>query len=141
MINAIKYLKSTGDILGQLQLIGEDDLSIYETDEIGCMEADIAQGDTSWYVSNGELTKRPEKPSPYYVWDGNYWIADNTYLENDIRWQRDLLLSESDWVVIKAKEYDQEVSQEWKDYRQALRDITKQSGFPLNVVFPEKPSI
>lgn len=141
MINAIKYLKSTGDILGQLQLIGEDDLSVYETDDIGCMEANIPLGDTTWYVFNGELTKRPERPSSYYFWNGTDWVQDTSYLEADIRWQRDLLLSESDWVVIKAKEYDQEVSQEWKNYRQSLRDITKQSGFPLNVVFPEKPSI
>lgn len=29
---------------------------------------------------------------------------------------------------------------EWSTYRQELRDITKQDGFPYNVVFPEKPS-
>lgn len=141
MINAIKYLKTTGDIIGQLQLIGENDLFVYETEEIGCMQADISIGDTTWYVLNGELTKRPERPSSYYFWNGTDWIQDISYLEDDIRWKRDLLLSESDWVVIKAKEYDQEVSQEWKNYRQALRDIPSQEGFPLNVVFPEKPSI
>lgn len=29
---------------------------------------------------------------------------------------------------------------EWAKYRQELRDITKQEGFPYNVIFPEKPS-
>lgn len=28
---------------------------------------------------------------------------------------------------------------EWADYRQKLRDITKQEGFPYNVEFPKKP--
>ena len=28
---------------------------------------------------------------------------------------------------------------DWAEYRQALRDITKQSGFPYNVEFPKKP--
>ena len=28
---------------------------------------------------------------------------------------------------------------EWAKYRQALRDITKQPGFPFDVTFPEKP--
>lgn len=28
---------------------------------------------------------------------------------------------------------------EWAKYRQELRDITKQEGFPYNVIFPEKP--
>ena len=28
---------------------------------------------------------------------------------------------------------------EWATYRQQLRDITEQNGFPFNVEFPEKP--
>ena len=28
---------------------------------------------------------------------------------------------------------------DWAEYRQALRDITKQSGFPYDVNFPQKP--
>lgn len=140
-MNAIKYLKSTGDIIGQLQLIGENDLSVYESDEIGCIEANIALGDTTYYVLDGSLVKRPEKPSPYYDWNGTEWVINSLFLSQKVRAERDYLLQETDWVVIKAKEYNQEVSQEWKVYRQALRDIPSQEGFPLNVVFPEKPSI
>ena len=29
--------------------------------------------------------------------------------------------------------------QEWRTYRQELRDITLQAGFPLNIVFPVMP--
>lgn len=28
---------------------------------------------------------------------------------------------------------------EWATYRQALRDLPKQEGFPLNITFPTKP--
>lgn len=28
---------------------------------------------------------------------------------------------------------------DWAEYRQKLRDLTKQEGFPYNVEFPEKP--
>ena len=31
------------------------------------------------------------------------------------------------------------INQEWATYRQALRDIPSQAGFPLDVVWPEKP--
>jgi len=31
------------------------------------------------------------------------------------------------------------VSGDWAKYRQALRDITKQKGFPYDVEFPNKP--
>lgn len=34
-----------------------------------------------------------------------------------------------------------EKKQEIKVYRQALRDIPQQDGFPDNIVFPEKPVI
>lgn len=54
------------------------------------------------------------------------------------RKQRDKLLAESDWVVIKAKETGSNIPAKWKNYRQALRDLPQQEGFP-NVEFPSKP--
>lgn len=52
---------------------------------------------------------------------------------------RDNLLSQCDWVVTKAQELGEEVPQEWREYRQALRDITEQVGFPDNINWPEMP--
>ena len=54
--------------------------------------------------------------------------------------QRDRLLTETDWVVVKHNELGTPIPQEWLDYRQALRDITEQSGFPDNVEWPTAPS-
>ena len=54
-----------------------------------------------------------------------------------VREQRDRLLSETDWVVIKSKETETTLSTSFKTYRQALRDITLQDGFPHNIVWPE----
>jgi len=56
------------------------------------------------------------------------------------RSNRDILLMETDWIVIKYIDLGQSVPQEWADYRQALRDITEQDGFPGNVVWPEEPT-
>ena len=55
------------------------------------------------------------------------------------RARRDNLLSQTDWVVTKALELGEEVPTVWKDYRQALRDITNQPGFPHNINWPTKP--
>lgn len=63
---------------------------------------------------------------------------DNRAAEG-VRTQRDKLLQETDWVVIKAKETGTNLSAAFKDYRQELRDITLQDGFPHNVTWPEKP--
>jgi hypothetical protein len=58
----------------------------------------------------------------------------------EVRAQRDKLLSECDWVVIKAKECGTNLPTAWKDYRQALRDITTTFTSPEKVVFPEPPT-
>lgn len=64
--------------------------------------------------------------------------------DQDIAWikvreERDKLLSECDWVVVKAKETGANIPTAWKNYRQALRDITDNFDSALDVVFPEKP--
>jgi len=42
----------------------------------------------------------------------------------DLKKRRNRLLTDSDWVVSRSTERGEEIPQEWKDYRQALRDIT-----------------
>ena len=56
-----------------------------------------------------------------------------------IRKQRDEKLAESDWRMIKAWETQTAVSTEWATYRQALRDVTTQTGFPWEVTWPTQP--
>jgi hypothetical protein len=56
-----------------------------------------------------------------------------------VRQQRDEKLKETDWKVIKAAETSTAVAAEWATYRQALRDITAQSGFPWEVTWPDAP--
>lgn len=51
-----------------------------------------------------------------------------------VRKTRDRLLQESDWTQLNDAPVDQEA---WARYRQALRDIPQQEGFPGEVVWPE----
>ena len=59
----------------------------------------------------------------------------------DIRTRRNRELTDSDWVVVKAKEEhaNASIDSNWMEYRTALRDITKQSD-PDNIIWPSKPS-
>jgi len=52
-----------------------------------------------------------------------------------IRNQRDAKLAETDWTALS----DVTMSAEMAAYRQALRDITTQDGFPHEVTWPVKP--
>ena len=56
-----------------------------------------------------------------------------------IRAQRAPLLSEADIAIWKAEDNGQDATA-WRRYRQALRDITAQAGFPLNVTWPKVPT-
>jgi hypothetical protein len=56
-----------------------------------------------------------------------------------VRTQRDAKLAESDWMVIKSAETGIALAAEWAAYRQALRDIPSQAGFPNEVVWPVAP--
>ena len=78
----------------------------------------------------------------------SHFIGDDTARDKrildkkwaDIRTKRNRLLTESDWVVVKAKETHANASipEDWVDYRTELRDITKQSD-PDDITWPTKP--
>jgi hypothetical protein len=56
--------------------------------------------------------------------------------EAEVRQQRNELLSACDWTQLPDSPADHEA---WAAYRQALRDVTAQAGFPWDVVWPEQP--
>lgn len=53
------------------------------------------------------------------------------------RARRNMLLSQSDWT--QGKDIPDNISTPWAVYRQALRDITSQSGFPQSIEWPTPP--
>jgi len=59
--------------------------------------------------------------------------------ESNVRSRRDIRLQESDWIVARSYERGEPVPANWVSYRQALRDITAQAGFPYSVEWPTKP--
>jgi hypothetical protein len=56
-----------------------------------------------------------------------------------VRSTRDARLAETDWVVIKNLELNQNIPGIWEVYRQNLRDLPKQAGFPWDITWPVKP--
>ena len=62
-----------------------------------------------------------------------------------LRKQRDARMREVDWVTLRAMRTGEPIPQEWKDYMQALADITEThtpvfvDGALINVPWPERP--
>ena len=104
-----------------------------------------------------------------YVWDGTDWVLEQNTAEiarfgftladfpnaptpekpnynpdqrqleqeaEEARAQRDALLAASDWTQVADAPVN---SQAWVDYRQALRDVPEQAGFPTDINWPVAP--
>ncbi len=67
----------------------------------------------------------------------SYVAPSDAEVAGEARMYRNHLLAESDWTQLP--DVPQALKDAWATYRQALRDITAQSGFPRNIVYPTKP--
>ena len=62
-------------------------------------------------------------------------VAATQPTEASVRLLRDEILAETDWWAVA----DRTMTQAEIDYRQALRDVPAQAGFPENIRWPTKP--
>ena len=53
-----------------------------------------------------------------------------------VRATRNSLIAECDWTQVEDSPVDKAA---WATYRQELRDLTLQAGFPFDVTYPTKP--
>jgi len=98
------------------------------------------------YISFTSPTQKLTTVDPYVEGGKAYNVKvesttteEQTTLTNQqwaiIRFQRDQKLKDTDWRASS----DLTLSDAWKTYRQALRDITTQSD-PFNITWPTEPS-
>lgn len=58
-------------------------------------------------------------------------------LATNVRVQRNAMLSACDWTQVSDAPIDKSA---WAAYRQLLRDVPEQSGFPTTVSWPTSPA-
>lgn len=86
---------------------------------------------------------------PRYKWDGTQTV-ERTEEELEVdrlpciaaqaRAQRDKLLADCDWTQTLDAPIDTDTKEAYRVYRQALRDIPQQEGFPRDIIWPELPA-
>jgi Phage tail assembly chaperone protein len=89
-------------------------------------------------VSTGEKVLIPYTTEQQAEYDTNKaaWDAGaNDRKAAEVRTERNEKITACDWRVLP----DVSNSDAWKVYRQALRDVPMQLGFPNNVVWPDAP--
>lgn len=80
--------------------------------------------DSVWTITNSVVALTDEE------------IAENTATQSGVvRDLRNKLLTETDWTALS----DNTMTTAMAEYRQALRDVTSQEGFPYDVTWPTKP--
>ena len=87
-------------------------------------------GLTTHYVQDGAFEPFPEKPGECYTfnWVTKSWAPDPSLADKQARGKRAELLAASDWTQLP--DVPLETKNVWVTYRQALRDITEQTGYP-----------
>lgn len=83
---------------------------------------------TKWETWTWDATTRRWTPAPTLA---AHWRS--------VRAERDRRLSGTDWVALRGLERGDPIPKAWKDYRQALRDITTQAD-PTAIVWPTPPA-
>ena len=87
----------------------------------------------------------PDEVDHGWTYDGSKFIAPPEPSQEeldkqksiDVRADRDARLAATDWTQLA--DVPQALKDKWAPYRQALRDVPQQAGFPENVTWPTKP--
>lgn len=111
----------------------------------------------SSYALNGEVIENTSISQVADVWspereeyikgiayNGEYTIEtieDVSMTAEEARAERDKLLAETDWTQVLDAPIDATTREAYRTYRQALRDIPEQEGFPETITWPELPSV
>ena len=114
----------------------------------------ILRPDSSWNLTGSEysglewLDSSATKPTETEI-NNKISELDSAEPMRLLREERDVILSETDWVVARSTETGVAISNDWKVYRQALRDLPSSSSPKLDsyynldltsVTWPTKPS-
>lgn len=86
------------------------------------------------YVEQWEIEKTRQEAIADAEWN------DPVNVELRARELRNALLKETDYILMPDYPLTDEQKSLWILYRQALRDLPEQDGWPLNIVWPEKPN-
>jgi len=106
------------------------------------LEAENLFDDAGEYTHHEVFIKKwniTDKPEPTEVELEAITEYINPRASEIARAERDRLIAETDWTQMADVNITDEKKEAYKIYRQVLRDISKQDGFPHNIIWAEKP--
>jgi len=106
---------------------------------IGDIPRDVSAQTHYFNHDASEFVRIPDRPSMAHEFDyvDRVWKINLGRAESEARSKRSLLLARSDWT--QNRDVPEATATAWQPYRQALRDITDQPGFPEVIEWPSPP--
>ena len=142
MLYTIRFLNGKPVCCGDVSLPNDITRAGLESSGNVCMESDTEpEFFTRWVHTPADS---PDNAAPrdadvggiaIYLTDAEY----DTVLAASARQKRDRLIAVTDYLVTPDYPISDDRLAKVKTYRQALRDIPEQVGFPRDIVWPEKP--
>ena len=142
MLYTIRFLNGKPVCFGDISF--PDDVTRARIESSGnvCMESDTEpEFYTRWVHTPADS---PDNVAPkdadvggiaIYLTDAEY----DTVLAASARQKRDRLIAVTDYLVTPDYPISDDRLAKIKTYRQALRDVPEQAGFPRTITWPEKP--
>ena len=142
MLYTIKFLNGKPVCCGDVSLPSDITRAKLESSGNVCMESDTEpEFFTRWVHTTPESPDNVGDKSGYIgsiaivLTDAEY----DTVLAASARQKRDRLIAVTDYLVTPDYPIESDRLAKIKIYRQALRDIPEQSGFPRTITWPDKP--
>lgn len=88
-------------------------------------------------VNGVRVDLTPEEISQIEAEEANWLAVADARKAEFVRTERNAKLAATDWT--QAADVPQAVKDSYASYRQALRDVPQQAGFPNQIVWPELP--
>ena len=142
MLYTVRFLNGKPVCCGDISLPDDVTRAWFESSGNVCMESDTEpEFYTRWVHTPADspdnvATKDADVGDiAIYLTDAEY----DTVLAASARQKRDRLIATTDYLVTPDYPIESDRLAKVKIYRQALRDIPEQSGFPRTIAWPEKP--
>ena len=142
MLYIVRFLDGKPVCYGDVSLPNNISRASAESAGYICMESDTEpEFYTRWVHTPADS---PDNVAPkdtdmrgivIYLTDAEY----DTVLAASARQKRDRLIATTDYLVTPDYPIEPDRLAKVKIYRQALRDIPEQSGFPRSITWPDKP--
>ena len=146
MLYTVRFLNGKPVCCGDVSLPNDITRANAESAGYICMESDTEPEFYARWVHtpadspDNVATKDADNPATMggiaiYLTDDEY----DTVLAASARQKRDRLIAATDYLVTPDYPISDDRLAKVKIYRQALRDVPEQSGFPRSITWPDKP--